>query len=214
MISFSPSTTWAVSSGEMRAMRRPSRSTASVRIWLIFTHERLGNRTDLTSRVRGKPARCGWLVMAAAMTVPDRALKTSWLKTSQGRRPACSEPRVKLRSAQRTSPLSTGATCRGPRRALLRPGLSRTRGPGWRTREPGARECANLDPAFQARQLFGDGLLHGPAAVGEHAARHQAIEPRQRGGIERDGDLGAEHGIPICHTAGARGQGLGARAAI
>src|SRR2546421_9871503 len=114
-------------------MRRPSRSTARVRIWLIFTQERLGSRAERSSRVRGKPARCGWLVSAAAMTVPDRALNTSWLNTNTGRRPACSEPRVAPRAAHRTSPLRIGAIHRGPRSTLLLPGLSRRRGPGWRT---------------------------------------------------------------------------------
>ena len=43
--------------------------------------------------------------MVRAMTVPDRSLKTSWLRMSTGRWPACSRPRTRLRSAQRSSPL-------------------------------------------------------------------------------------------------------------
>ena len=31
--------------------------------------------------VRGKPARCGRLVIAIAITVPERSLNTSWLRT-------------------------------------------------------------------------------------------------------------------------------------
>jgi hypothetical protein len=61
-----------------------------VRIWLIFTHDRLGSLTLLSSRVRGNLARCGWLVMAIAITVPDRALNTSSLRTTTGREPPCS----------------------------------------------------------------------------------------------------------------------------
>lgn len=69
----------------------------------------------------GKPARCGWLVNAIAITVPDRSLKTSWLSTSTGRRPACSRPRVGSRSAHRTSPLSMRAMSPHPSRGLPPP---------------------------------------------------------------------------------------------
>jgi len=55
----------------------PMRSTDSVRIWLILIQERFGNFAVRSSRVNGKPARCAWLVNAAAMTVPERSLKTS-----------------------------------------------------------------------------------------------------------------------------------------
>src|SRR5438874_1676703 len=58
------------SSGETRPIFLPMRSTESVRIWLIFTHEGLGRFSLVNSSVRGKPARCGWLVIASAMTVP------------------------------------------------------------------------------------------------------------------------------------------------
>src|SRR5207245_3810735 len=50
-----------------------------------------------------------WLVTAMAITVPERLLKVSSLKTTTGRRPACSEPRVGARSAQRMSPLNMAA---------------------------------------------------------------------------------------------------------
>src|SRR5947199_10586819 len=43
------------------------------------------------------------------MTVPERSLNTSWLRTRTGRSPACSRPRTGLRSAQRISPLSIRA---------------------------------------------------------------------------------------------------------
>lgn len=59
---------------------------------------------DANSSVKGNPARCGWLVIATAMTVPDRSLNTSWLSTSTGRMPACSRPRVGFKSAHRISP--------------------------------------------------------------------------------------------------------------
>ena len=53
------------------------RSVVSVRIWLIFTHERFASFGLASSSVKGKPARCGWLESATAMTVPERALNTS-----------------------------------------------------------------------------------------------------------------------------------------
>src|SRR5207249_8452021 len=80
MISWSPSTTDATSSGVARPSRGPMRSTASVRIWLTFTQAGFGRRVDRKGTVSGKPARCGWLVMATAITVPERSLKTSWLR--------------------------------------------------------------------------------------------------------------------------------------
>src|SRR6266542_750085 len=42
MISASPSSTLETASGAVRAMRRPTRSTERVRIWLILIHDRLG----------------------------------------------------------------------------------------------------------------------------------------------------------------------------
>jgi hypothetical protein len=56
----------------------PKRSAASTRIWLIFTHDCFGSLADFNSNVSGNRARCGWLVMATAITVPDRSLNTSW----------------------------------------------------------------------------------------------------------------------------------------
>jgi hypothetical protein len=67
----------------------------------IFTHDGLGSfRCGNSKVIRGKPALCGWLVMAIAITVSERRLKISWLGTSTGRRPACSRPRSGLKSAQ------------------------------------------------------------------------------------------------------------------
>lgn len=64
--------TWASSSEDARPSRFPIRSMARVRSWLILTQDRLGNRAAESSRVRGKLARGGWLVSAAATTVPER----------------------------------------------------------------------------------------------------------------------------------------------
>ena len=64
------------------------RSVARVRIWLILIHERFGRPRAPDSSVKGKPARGSWLVSATAMTVPDRSLKTSWLRIKTGRSPA------------------------------------------------------------------------------------------------------------------------------
>ena len=57
IISLRPSTTRSASSSEARARRRPMRSTESVRIWLILTHDRFGKPGALLSSVSGKPAR-------------------------------------------------------------------------------------------------------------------------------------------------------------
>jgi hypothetical protein len=51
--------------------------TESVRTWLILSQDRLGKPGSVISRFKGKPARWGWLVIAIAMTVPDRSLNTS-----------------------------------------------------------------------------------------------------------------------------------------
>jgi hypothetical protein len=40
----------------MVVSRLLNRSTDSVRIWLILTHDRLGNFADLISKLSGKPA--------------------------------------------------------------------------------------------------------------------------------------------------------------
>lgn len=137
-ISFRPSMTRASSSSEARPILAPRRSTDKVRIWLILIHERFVTPAALLSRVNGNPARGSWLVNATAITVPERSLKTSWLKTRTGRRPDCSCPRTGSRSAQRTSPLSIRATSQSPRRApRQRDAFPRedrawpTRGPAW-----------------------------------------------------------------------------------
>ena len=132
MISFNPSTTWAISSGEARPRRRPILSIDSVRIGLIFAHDFLGNPLDSNSSVSGKPARCDLLVMATAITVPERWLKTSWLRIRTGRRPACSCPRTGFKSAHRMSPLSILAIPIVPQKDLPLPKLSRKPDPTWR----------------------------------------------------------------------------------
>ena len=53
-------------------MRFPRRSTDMVRSCEIFTHDGFGSFVESSARLSGKPARCGWLVMAIAMTVSDR----------------------------------------------------------------------------------------------------------------------------------------------
>jgi len=58
-------------------MWESSRSVERVRICPIFSHERFGSGVSVSSKVRGKPALGVWLVMAAAMTVPDLSLNTS-----------------------------------------------------------------------------------------------------------------------------------------
>jgi hypothetical protein len=55
----------------------PKRSCERVRIWLILTDVFLGRAEEESGRVSGKPAFCGWLVSATAMTTPDRSLNTS-----------------------------------------------------------------------------------------------------------------------------------------
>lgn len=77
MISFSPSTTRAISSGVALPERLSMRPMASVRIWLIFAHDRFGRAFAFNSGVNGNSARCGWLVSATAITVPERSLNTS-----------------------------------------------------------------------------------------------------------------------------------------
>ncbi len=77
MISPSPSSTVETSSGVDRAIRRPIRSTARVRIWLILIHDRLGRPLAPLSSVSGNPARGSRLVRATAITVPERSLNTS-----------------------------------------------------------------------------------------------------------------------------------------
>ena len=64
-------------SDDLCASRLPMRPEACVRIWLILPHERFESFGRANSSVKGNPARCGWLVSATAMTVPERALNTS-----------------------------------------------------------------------------------------------------------------------------------------
>ena len=79
IISFKPSITLDNSSGTAFLKRFPILSTERVLIWLILTQERFGKPFDFSSNVSGKPARCGWLESATAITVPERSLKISWL---------------------------------------------------------------------------------------------------------------------------------------
>lgn len=158
MISLSPSRTRASSSGESLPSRFPRRSVESVLIWPIFTHERFGSRTERSSSVNGNPAFGSAEVIASAITVPERWLKTSSLITSTGRKPACSWPRVGSRSAQTTSPLSTRATpAQNPASFLLQPvhsldSASRTllrvvcasTAPACRARLPESTGCGSL----------------------------------------------------------------------
>ena len=77
----------------------PRRRVDNVRIWLIFTQAGFLRSSDSSSRTRGNPARGDWLVNAIAMTVPECSLNTSALRTTTGRRPACSWPTTGLRLA-------------------------------------------------------------------------------------------------------------------
>src|SRR5207244_11183217 len=90
----------------------PTRCTDRVRTWLILTQDLFGSLTLVSSQVSGNPACWGWLVIAIAITVPDRALNTSSLIITTGRKPPCSWPRAGLRSAQTTSPLNNRAIVR------------------------------------------------------------------------------------------------------
>jgi hypothetical protein len=130
--------TCSTSSGERRPRRPPRRSVDRVRTWLIFTQDRFGSWAEAISRVSGKPAAGSWLVTAAAITVPERSLKTSSLSTTTGRRPACSRPRTGSRSAQWMWPLSIRAIV--PRSAETRQlRLVPRPCPAWRIPERGAR---------------------------------------------------------------------------
>ncbi len=51
---------------------RLNRWTERVGIWLTFTQDCFGKFASVSSKVRGNPARCSWLVSAMAMTVPER----------------------------------------------------------------------------------------------------------------------------------------------
>jgi hypothetical protein len=120
IISSNPSITRASSSSDACAIFLPMRFTERVRIWLILTHDFLGRLRSWSSIVSGNPARWDWLVMATAMTVPDRSLNTLWLKTRTGRNPPCSLPMTGFKSAQRISPLNIAAILPTPMKALPR----------------------------------------------------------------------------------------------
>lgn len=106
IISLSPSITRTNSLAEIFPILLPIRSTDKVLIWLILTHDFFGRSVDSIGRGSGKSAFGGWLVSSDAITVPDRALKISCLRTRTGRRPDCSFPRVGFISAHRISPLT------------------------------------------------------------------------------------------------------------
>src|SRR3972149_389058 len=138
MISFKPSIRSSSSSGSTRPAFLPSRLTDSVRTWLILTHDCLGNATLVSSSESGKPAFCGWLVTAMAITVPDRSLNTSWLGTTPGRRPACSRPLTGSRSAHTRSPLSIRAILQHPPPDLPLPTPAHIEHPASQSPESGA----------------------------------------------------------------------------
>jgi len=73
----SPSTICCSSSALTRPSRLPNRSVEKVRICEIFTHEGLGMRTLSILQASGKLTAWLWLVIAKAMTVPERSLKMS-----------------------------------------------------------------------------------------------------------------------------------------
>src|SRR5213593_4279743 len=180
MISLSPSTSRWSSSGETRPSFLPRRRVDNVRIWLIFTQAGFPTFTDSSSKTRGNPARWGWLVNAMAMTVPECSLNTSALRTTTGRRPACSWPTTGFRLAQTMSPLRTRAIRRGPRSTLRRPSSARPTCSAWRTRE--------------RVELVTDGFLDGAAPVRELALRDEAVDALQELFFDGDGDLGGWHG--------------------
>src|SRR5437868_1078030 len=99
---------------------------------LTHLHPRtLGIFVLAISQVRGKPALWDWLVTAMAITVPDFALKISWLITTTGRSPPCSWPRTGFKSAQTMSPLNIRAMRRHS--ILLRPAFVQSLGLIWST---------------------------------------------------------------------------------
>ncbi len=138
-ISFRPSMTRSTSSGEATPSLRPILWAENVRIWLILTQDCSGRPVISSSSDKGKPARCGWLVNPTAITVPERSLKTSALRTRTGRSPDCACPRVGSKSAQRaqrTSPLKVHVELRAlAGQAVLR----ESAGPAMSVREPSMR---------------------------------------------------------------------------
>src|SRR5436309_1462540 len=95
--------------------------------WVVYL------ATDAAKNVNGQL----FLVMAIAITVPERSLKTSALMTATGRWPACSRPTTGLRSAQRTSPLRTRAIRPDPPPPPRPRASARAFGRAWRTRARG-----------------------------------------------------------------------------
>jgi hypothetical protein len=75
IISFNPSIICSISSGVALLIFAPSRLMDKVRIWLILTHDLLGNFFEDNSIVSGKSAFGSWLVRAITMTVPECSLK-------------------------------------------------------------------------------------------------------------------------------------------
>src|SRR6266542_1142373 len=115
----------------------------SERIWLTFTQDPFGRAPLSNSTVRGNPAAWGWLVIAMAITVPERSLKMSWLMTRTGRLPVCSRPRVGSRSAQNTSPLSTRAMIPDRKVRLLQRDAARSENPVSHTPGPAYADRAD-----------------------------------------------------------------------
>src|SRR2546422_6885004 len=178
MISPRASRTFEPSSGDVCARRRPIRSTANVRIWLILIQERLGRPRALLSSVSGNPARGSWLVRATAITVPDRSLNTSWLRMSTGRSPACSRPRTGLRSAQR------------PLLSVFGPSLSTRCQPFLGQRSllisVQLRTFARQATLRQACELLGNSGFHCLASIREAVLGYKLVQFAHQCGIEGD----------------------------
>src|SRR5215813_716739 len=128
------------------------------------------------------------IVKATAITVPDRSLKISLLRIRTGRCPACSRPRVGLRSAQRISPLSMRAMTWRPQTAPLPPAPFRRPDPVSRTHGPSGSLRDGL--------VFFDGDLDGLNPTGGYRLCHESIEPPLRMFIKRNRYLRARHHAP------------------
>src|SRR5216117_1287587 len=105
-------------------------------------------------------------VIAMAMTVPECSLNTSALRTTTGRRPACSWPTTGFRLAQTISPLRTRAILQSPRPSLRRPSSARQTCSAWRTRAPVG--LARAGRACRGRPLGSRGSDSG-TCVGDKA---------------------------------------------
>ena len=130
------------------------------------------------------------------MTVPERSLKTSWLKISTGREPACSRPRTGFRSAQRISPLSIRprfqASCEalfGERLFLCRVELGALLG------QPGAG---------YSLEFLGDRGFNGLAPIPKALLRDQLIDPVHEIGFKGQGNFRLRHSLSMIkyHTIG------------